>query len=244
MHIAPNLLTVEARVLPAPRLEYQMPKSKPFQPKDGRWNISNHSFKLAKKLTTWAIMKVCVSPEGNTADPNFNNVTSAVIESFKKNLENSGLGKAKPTICQLELIGNRCLDQNSRNDVRIKEKIKSLMNKVQLVFVILSQKDQFIYNRIKYYTDVAAGLKCVCATAERFGANRQDTFANIAHKMNLKLGGINHALNDKLDTLIGDKTMIVGIDVTHPSPGSIENSPSIAGKSRCLKFEMRNNTDR
>ena len=54
--------------------------------------------------------------------------------------------------------------------------------------------------------------------------------ANVALKFNLKNGGVNQSLpDDKLGILKDGKTMVVGIDVTHPSPGSIEGVPSIAG---------------
>lgn len=55
-------------------------------------------------------------------------------------------------------------------------------------------------------------------------------WANIAHKFNLKLGGINQSLaRDRLGPLSDGKAMLVGMDVTHPSPGSVEGAPSIAG---------------
>lgn len=52
-------------------------------------------------------------------------------------------------------------------------------------------------------------------------------FTNIVHKINLKLGGINHTLDSKqLGILSEDKIMVVEIDVTHPSPGSASNATS------------------
>ena len=61
--------------------------------------------------------------------------------------------------------------------------------------------------------------------------NRFDmmTSAGIALKMNLKSGGTNHLLSlGDLGFLEQGKTMLVGIDVTHPS-GSMKGTPSIAG---------------
>ena len=56
------------------------------------------------------------------------------------------------------------------------------------------------------------------------------TSANIALKVNLKSGGTNHALSHgDLGFLEQGKTMLVGIDVTHPSGGSMRGTPSIAG---------------
>lgn len=55
-------------------------------------------------------------------------------------------------------------------------------------------------------------------------------WVNVAHKFNLKLGGINHSIApDALGFLNEGDTMVVGIDVTHPTPNSMEDSPSIVG---------------
>ena len=53
--------------------------------------------------------------------------------------------------------------------------------------------------------------------------------ANISLKMNLKSGGTNHVLSrGELGFLEQGKTMLVGIDVTHPT-SCIKGTPSIAG---------------
>ena len=52
-------------------------------------------------------------------------------------------------------------------------------------------------------------------------------FGNVALKFNLKSGGINQTI-DKLGIINEGKTMVVGIDVTHPSPGSKLTAPSVA----------------
>ena len=50
----------------------------------------------------------------------------------------------------------------------------------------------------------------------------------VVQKINLKLGGTNHVLDDKAyGPVVTDKTMMVGIDVTHPAPGD-EGAPSVA----------------
>jgi hypothetical protein len=59
---------------------------------------------------------------------------------------------------------------------------------------------------------------------------RQDQyFGNVALKFNLKAGGINHTLDGPRLGLISEgETMVVGLDVTHPSPGSKDTAPSVA----------------
>lgn len=53
--------------------------------------------------------------------------------------------------------------------------------------------------------------------------------ANIALKFNLKLRDINHIIGGKgLGIIDQGNTMVVGIDVTHPSAGSASAAPSVA----------------
>ena len=54
-------------------------------------------------------------------------------------------------------------------------------------------------------------------------------FANVSLKVNMKLGGVNHVLDQAASRWLLEKpTMLVGMDVTHPGPGSLRGTPSIA----------------
>lgn len=101
----------------------------------------------------------------------------------------------------------------------------------QLLLVILPSADTAIYNRVKFVCDVKEGLGNVCVIGSRFAKDHNDQyFANVALKFNLKLGGRNQLLdNSKLGLIAEGRTMVVGIDVTHPSPGSAKTAPSVAG---------------
>lgn len=73
-----------------------------------------------------------------------------------------------------------------------------------------------------------AGIHSVCVLHEKLDKGPQ-YFANVVLKFNLKNGGANQLLpRDKLGFLHEGTTMIVGIDVTHPAPNSLEGTPSIA----------------
>lgn len=108
--------------------------------------------------------------------------------------------------------------------------------KPELLLVILPRNDAGIYNRVKYCGDITYGLHTVCVVGSKFSKIKGNQgydlqyFANVALKFNLKKGGINQALEPaKLGIISHGKTMVVGIDVTHPSPGSSSNAPSVAG---------------
>lgn len=104
--------------------------------------------------------------------------------------------------------------------------------KPQFVLVILPYNDAPIYRRIKTAADTKAGIHTVCVVGAKFAkTQRQEQyFANVALKFNLKAGGINQTIDPlKLGIISEGQTMVVGIDVTHPQPGSKDRAPSVAG---------------
>ncbi len=73
------------------------------------------------------------------------------------------------------------------------------------------------------------GIHTVCVVREKLGTDPM-YYANVCHKFNLKLGGINHTVSDgELGILHKEATMVIGIDVTHPAPRSMEDAPSTVG---------------
>lgn len=73
-------------------------------------------------------------------------------------------------------------------------------------------------------------MLCQCVIDSKFDKKQIQYFVNIGLKINLKLGGANHSIPASNFGAIPPKdTMFVGLDVTHPSPGSSSSTPSIAG---------------
>ncbi|RYP47365.1 hypothetical protein DL768_006565 [Monosporascus sp. mg162] len=101
----------------------------------------------------------------------------------------------------------------------------------KLILVIIPEAVMTaVYNRIKYICDVKEGILNVCVLDSKFSRANPQYLANVGLKFNLKLGGRNHSLDPPKLGFIGQKkTMVVGIDVTHPSPGSSSKAPSVAG---------------
>lgn len=104
---------------------------------------------------------------------------------------------------------------------------------VDLLLVVLPTKIPVsTYSVIKRFGDVQYGIATICVSAFKLQkAKSIDSYlGNMMMKFNLKLGGNNQFVNFKNTTMLDlDQTMIVGIDVTHPSPGCSDNAPSIAG---------------
>ena len=57
----------------------------------------------------------------------------------------------------------------------------------------------------------------MCVVESKFAKANDQYLANVGLKINLKLGGSNHSLDPaRLGIISEKKTMVVGIDVTHP----------------------------
>ena len=107
---------------------------------------------------------------------------------------------------------------------------------IRLAFAELLNNDATVYSRVKRIGDSEFGILTVCATHAKLYNDKikqEDLQANLAMKINMKLGGVNHSLpQDKLRVLLDNEyranTMVVGADVSHLSKQSIEGCPSIA----------------
>jgi hypothetical protein len=78
--------------------------------------------------------------------------------------------------------------------------------------------------------DIKKGLLNVCTLGPKFAKANDQYYANVALKFNLKLGGRNQYLdNNKIGIIAEEKTMVVSIDVTYPTPGSVLNALSMTG---------------
>jgi hypothetical protein len=107
-------------------------------------------------------------------------------------------------------------------------------DKIPLVIVILPNEGSELFSRVKYLADVKYGIHSLCILRKfdkglKSLALKTDGsyLTNLALKINLKLGGLNHRLGE---SSLFAKTMFLGIDVTHPSGNEPRpEAPSIAG---------------
>lgn len=113
---------------------------------------------------------------------------------------------------------------------------KLASNTLDLLLIVLPGKQKTepfnnsVYSYVKTLGDTKYGIHTICVMGDKFKKGNPQYFGNVALKFNLKLGGHNQAVEQsRLSFIVEDKTMLVGIDVTHPSPGSHSATPSVAG---------------
>jgi eukaryotic translation initiation factor 2C len=83
---------------------------------------------------------------------------------------------------------------------------------------MLSSADKHVYAGLKYLCDVFLGIATVSCQSSKIRKDKGQLqyYANVALKVNSKLGGINHSVDDVNMAWLKPSglTMIVGADVT------------------------------
>ncbi|OTB01637.1 hypothetical protein M426DRAFT_63588, partial [Hypoxylon sp. CI-4A] len=216
-----KLITVGGRVRPLPAVKYHKGNEK-----DAiisvRWNLKGielGSYGADKKVLCWFV---------RTNQYPVTQFERGKVESLIQFIRKNGV-----RIRQIE-ESPKALNVGNNPEKEIKaalEKVK--VEDVHCLLVVLPNKKEkdTIYNLIKRYADRAYGIPSICIVWSTISdAKTLGSLAgNLALKFNLKFNNNNQAVEEAGKTgpsLDLDKTMIVGIDVTH-SPD--QNAPSIAG---------------
>lgn len=225
MTIAPKMITVPGRVLNHPQVKYRNNQAPFMFP--ASWNQQDRNrqfvkFNTAGTMGSWGAMMIAMGKlrYAFASSAQLNDT----VTGFQQVLIALGITAPAPRESQIVRI-------DGPDDSEL-EAALTASKQPSLLLIILPEKQAPLYNRIKHIGDTKAGVHTICVVGEKFASPRgQDKyFANVALKFNLKLGGTNQMIeSNKLGIINEDKTMVVGLDVTHPSPGSASTAPSVAG---------------
>ncbi|KAH9850924.1 Piwi-domain-containing protein [Lenzites betulinus] len=232
--VSPQMTVVPSRVLPSPGISYSVGNPRI---QNASWNIVNIKLQAGGTIGSWAVLLV---QDGRTGiefagedDPQL----ILFLRTFLAKCNSSGIVGADkpPKILSVQLPPSQGDENRAAALDKIRLTFRNNLNrsaKPSFVLVLLSGIDKYIYPGIKKMCDIDLGLQTVhmLLPKARESGNRQDQyFSNVVLKVNAKLGGMNHLLDSSsMKWLTEKKTMIMGIDVTHPGPKSLPGSPSIA----------------
>ena len=224
------MITVPGRILTSPKIQYGA--GPPMTVKFGSWNAAGKKFSQPGEIGTWSCIIINGHGLQNQALETKNEHMLApddLVAEFEEHLKGYGLkmGKRMPNraveILDVNPANHASIDRVL--DDRFERAAKAKMN---LILVVLKEADKWLYARIKFFGDVKYGIHTVNVIGSKFQRpkNQGMYFGNVALKFNIKGNGTAHTIKE---AILPNSTMLVGIDVTHPSPGSKEGSPSIAG---------------
>ncbi|KAL6518620.1 argonaute 1 [Orobanche gracilis] len=224
--ISGNLAQVEARVLPPPRLKYHdSGREKDCLPQVGQWNMMNKRMVNGGTVNNWT----CINFARNIQD----NAAHSFCYELAQMCYTSGMAFNPEPI--LPVLSARP-DQVERI---LKSRFHDVMTKLRsngkkeldLLIVVLPDNNGPLYGELKRICETDLGIVSQCCLSKHVYRMSKQYLANVALKINVKVGGRNTVLVDALSRrmpLVSDRpTIIFGADVTHPHPGE-DSSPSIA----------------
>lgn len=229
-----SLVTVAGRVLGGVAVQYA--NGKVAQPSDGSWNMFKMRFHTPAKVPLWVPLWITVDGRGG----HFRNQgeVDLIVQHLHRTLQDCGMTAPVPPKAKVLALSSAI-----EPDVQINNTFKQIVDeKFELILVILPNRGTTIYNAVKRAGDITHGIHTINVVADEHkfcrGLTQQargnsppnvQFHANVALKFNLKCGGRNQVLQNRdLGFVSEGKTMLVGLDVTHPAPGSATTAPSVS----------------
>ncbi|PKU67875.1 protein argonaute 1A-like [Dendrobium catenatum] len=220
-----ELASVEARLLPAPRLKYsETGEEQSCLPKKGQWNMMNKKMVNGGRVSNWT----CINFAQNVRENDIRRFCYELASMCQK----SGMEFTLEPVIRL----------SSARPNQVERALKALYNdamtilrqqhkELDLLIVILPENNGSLYGDLKRICETEIGLVSQCCLVKHVSRMSAQYLANVALKINVKVGGRNTVLVDAISRrlpLVSERpTIIFGADVTHPQPGE-DSSPSIA----------------
>ncbi|KAF1951180.1 Piwi-domain-containing protein [Byssothecium circinans] len=212
LQIDPCMVQIPSARLQYPRIVYKQPLSLSFP----SWNLRDQKFLLCNSRAQFKVYAIVdVRLQGR-------DTTDIYLREFYN------LAQKRYTIGQYQHLGTERLD----NPAALTGAMANANTKgANFVLLILKEKSIATYSTFKDVADRKYGFHALCVTEKPNykGGQVQNIagyFGNVMMKANLKAGGTNHSVEGIADIM--NDTLVLGADVTHPGPGALLGTPSIA----------------
>jgi len=251
INIDTKMMQVNARILDAPTLQYKLPPK--MQVSGGSWNLKQCRFLEPSKINAWAFCCFISQQQAQGRGPDEG--LNSFINTLGRKLFEIGITwrtdqVKQPVVKFLQPGPPESMQQTAAEGMAqaSEECRRRHGHPASIIICVLPTKDSGPYRAVKWAGDHAVGIVTQCIVASNAGITRppkglEQYCANVAMKVNAKLGGTNVTIFNRMFPLIADRPfMLIGADVTHPPPGS--DNPSIAGvvgslDGNCAKYATR-----
>lgn len=225
--IGRQLTEVEGRILETPRLK--VGNHEDCIPRNGRWNYNNKRFLDPKKIERWIAVNF-------SARCDLSQISRDLISCAR----NKGIEMERPhTLIEEERHQAAKAGPAARVEAMFDQIIAKLPGPPEFILCVLPvRKNSDIYGpwKKKCLCDMGIATQCISP-----GKINDQYLTNVLLKINSKLGGINSLLEIEkpsiLPLLKDTPTLILGMDVSHGSPGR-SDVPSIAAVVGSLHWPL------
>ncbi|KAI4518653.1 Piwi-domain-containing protein [Schizophyllum commune Loenen D] len=219
MSVDTTPLQIMSRTLPPPTMLYG--GSSRESVKFGAWNMANKHFIKPMPLNSWAVM---VLEQQNRFRPQ---TLRSVITGLKNAAQAGNMTPVADPMLE-------CYRPAQQSITRLLDELQNEFRKKkvappQLIVIILPFNGDAIWAEAKHWGDILRGVATQCLKAQKCERANIQYWANVCLKINGKLGGINTIVDPEDPTNIAadvlknphERTLVLGADVIHPSPGSV-----------------------
>ncbi|MCL7031071.1 hypothetical protein MKW94_024565, partial [Papaver nudicaule] len=227
IEISKELACVEARILPAPLLKYhETGRQRNCLPAVGQWNMLDKKMVNPGEVNNWRCINFSRSVQ-ETSVINFCDALAQMCCTHGMIYNSAPIDPPYNATARPDFPDRALKDLNKFARIKLQPQGKAL----DLLIVILPDSNGSLYGDVKRICETELGIVSQCCLTKHVYNPQRKYLANVALKINVKVGGRNTVLVDALSRripLVSDRpTIIFGADVTHPRPGE-PNAPSIA----------------
>ncbi|PIN05276.1 Translation initiation factor 2C (eIF-2C) [Handroanthus impetiginosus] len=204
---------------------------------DRQWNLLDSHVFEGTSVERWAIISF-----GGTLDQKSS--LQKFINQLSQRCAQLGIFLSKNTVISplfepMHVLGNPKLLES-----KLKKIHKAAFNNLQLLICVMERKHKG-YADLKRIAETSIGIVSQCCLYSNLGKLSSQFLANLALKINAKVGGCTVALYNPLPSQIprifrqDDPVIFMGADVTHPHPLD-DFSPSVAAVVGSMNWPAAN----
>lgn len=204
---------------------------------DRQWNLMDSHVFEGSRVERWALISFGGTPEQKSSIPKF-------INQLSQRCEQLGIFLNKNTIINPQFEPTQVLNNVSLLESKLKRIQRVAANNLQLLICIMERRHKG-YADLKRIAETNVGVVSQCCLYQNLAKLSSQFLANLALKINAKVGGCTVALYNSLPSHIprllqADEPIIfMGADVTHPHPLD-DVSPSVAAVVGSMNWPAAN----
>ncbi|KAL3636223.1 Protein argonaute 7 [Castilleja foliolosa] len=224
LHISKEMTRLTGRILQPPKLRLgQAGRVRNLTPTrhDRQWNLLESHVIEATKIERWALLSFGGTFDQKSIIPKFINQLSQKCQQFGIFLNPKTV--KNPIFEPMHVLNNPTLLESKL------KKIQYDNSNLQLIICVMEKKHKG-YADLKRIAETNIGVVSQCCLYSNLMNLNSQFLANLALKINVKIGGCTVALyNSAMPRIFGpdEPVIYMGADVTHPHP-SDDSGPSVA----------------
>ncbi|KAF8145988.1 argonaute-like protein [Mycena galopus ATCC 62051] len=206
LQVDPTILSTKARILRPPTLKYGVGGKAPtVDPRNGAWNMADKKFYRPATITSWILVVF------DTRLPE--NLLQDVARGLVQGCTSTGMTVVNPQPVLRRMNGQSKISQQLQ--AAGAECFAQTKAPPTLFVVILPEGGNDIYTLVKHWGDIDKGVATQCLKSRNCTRANMQFWANVALKINVKLGGINVITDPTQVTILSDPrnpTVVMGAD--------------------------------